>query len=107
MDRCQQNSHFMQQNAKFIQALNDNIHILSQNVEMLQQQMIKLDEGISSLNRDAAAMQRATIAFLHEKGLLQDEEDFKLLEKLRLRQIAILDQEIAKRKEERSRDNLI
>lgn len=104
MDRCQQNTHFMQQNAKFIQALNENMHTLSQNVDMLQHQMIKLDEGISNLNRDAAAMQRAIIGFLHEKGLLKDEDDFKLLEKLRLRQIALLDQEIAKRKEERNRE---
>ena len=46
------------------------------------------------MRRDTAALHRATIEFLKEKDIIQNEEDFKLLRKLHMQHIAELDQKI-------------
>lgn len=89
------------QNAQYIQLLNQNIKTLSQNIETLEQGIMRLEESIGSLGRDAAAMQGAMIAFLKEKEIIKGDEDLKLLQKLHIRQLARLDQEIAAHKEKR------
>jgi hypothetical protein len=90
-----------EKNAQYIQLLNQNIQVLSQNIETLEEGMKKLDDSMSNVGRDSAAMQRAVIEFLKEKKIIKDDEDVKLLQKLHLRNIAQLDQEITKRKEKR------
>ena len=90
-----------QQNSQFIQLLNQNIQILNQNIETLELGMKKLDDSMSNVGRDSAAMQRAIIEFLKEKDIIKNDDDVKLLQKLHLRNIAQLDQEITQRKEKR------
>jgi len=92
-----------QQNAQYIQLLNQNIKTLSQNIETLEKGILRLEESIGSLGRDAAAMQGAMVAFLKEKEIIKGEEDFKLLQKLHIRQLARLDQEIAAHQEKRKK----
>ena len=93
-----------QQNAQYIQLLNENIQILSHNIEALELGMKKLDEGMNNVGRDTAAMQRAVVEFLKKKNIIKDDEDMKLLQKLHLRHIAQLDQEITERKEKRDQE---
>lgn len=96
------------QNAKYIQQLNLNIQTLDKNLHVLEQNVVTINETIKNLARDFAALQRATIEFLKEKEIIKDEEDIKLLQKLHLRHIAALDQEIEgrKRSEDKKRDDI-
>lgn len=88
-----QTAKLAMQNSQYIQKLNQNMVILDKNVQ-------NVNASIKELARDTAALQRAIIEFMKEKGLIQNEEDIKLLQKLHLRHIAQLDQEITGRKDE-------
>lgn len=81
------------QNSQYIQKLNQNIIMMDKNIQ-------SINNSIKELARDTAALQRAVIEFLKEKGLIQNEEDIRLLQKLHLRHIAQLDQEIADKRED-------
>lgn len=87
-----------EQNAKYIQLLNNNNIIIEKNVETLNQQIKKMEDTINGLARDSAAMQRAIIEYLKEKEIIKDEDDIRLLQKLHIKNISQLDQEIAERK---------
>ena len=86
------------QNARYIQQINTNMQTLDQNLHVLETNVTAINETIKNLARDFAALQRATIEFLREKEIIKDEEDIRLLQKLHLRHIAALDQEIEERK---------
>lgn len=88
-----QTAKLAMQNAKHIQSLNQNMVVVDKNIQMM-------NSSIKELARDTAALQRAFIEFLKEKGLIQNEEDIKLLQRLHLRQIAQLDQEIANQRKD-------
>jgi hypothetical protein len=92
------------QNAKYIQLLNNNNVLLERNITVLEQSIKSMDEMIGSVTRNAAAMQRAMVDFLTEKGVIENDDDIKLLQKFHVRNIAKLDQEMAARKAERKED---
>lgn len=87
-----------QQNAFFIQQLNNNVKVLDQNITVLEKNISLVNEAVRNLARDIAAMQRAIIEYMKEKDLIKDEDDVKLLQKLHMRHIAALDQEIEEKK---------
>jgi len=93
------------QNAKYIQLLNNNNIRLEQNIAILERSLKTMDDAISAVARDSAAMQRAVVEFLKEKGILENEEDLKLLQKLHMRHIAQLDQEITARKAQKKEES--
>jgi len=84
-------------NAKYIQLLNNNSILLEKSNAFLELKIRALEEAINGLSRNAAAMQRAMVEFLQSKDIIIGDEDMKELQKLRLRNLAKLDQEIAKR----------
>ena len=55
---------------------------------------------ITEMARDASAFQRAMIDFLKEKDIICSDEDMKHLQRLHLRHVARIDQEIAEKKDE-------
>ena len=81
------------QNAEYIKQLNDNLVVLDQNIK-------SINTIITELARDTSALQRAVIEFLKEKGVIETEEDVRLLQKLHMRHIAYLDQATAKKRED-------
>lgn len=87
-----------EQNFAYIQQINNNMKVLDQNVRTLENNIASVNESVKNLARDIAAMQRAIIEYMKEKDLIKDEDDIKLLQKLHLRHIAALDQEIEERK---------
>jgi hypothetical protein len=87
-----------EQNAVYIQQINKNLQTLDKNVAILENNISLVNEAVRNLARDACAMQRAIIEFMKEKDLIKDEDDVKLLQKLHLRHIAALDQEIEEKK---------
>jgi len=80
-------------NAKYIKQLNDNMEIIEKNI----QTVLTFQKEHA---RDFIALQKAVIQFLTVKGVITSEEDFKLFQKLHLQNIAYLDQELAKRRDE-------
>ncbi|RJR08393.1 hypothetical protein C4588_05680 [Candidatus Parcubacteria bacterium] len=76
-------------NTRHIIQLNENIRILDKNVQFL-------ENSIKTLAKDIAAMQRAIIEYMAEKDLISSDEDRQLFQKLHLRNIARIDQETAK-----------
>jgi uncharacterized protein YlxW (UPF0749 family) len=87
------------QNAKYIQLLNNNSITQERNTTLLEMKVRALEEAINNISRNAAAMQRAMVEFLQSKDIIVGEEDMKELQKLRLRNLARLDQEIARRQD--------
>lgn len=81
------------QNAEYIKQLNENLVVLDQNIKAMH-------VIIAELARDSSALQHAVIEFLKEKGIIETEEDVKLLQKLHMRQIARIDQATAKKRED-------
>ena len=88
-----QTAKLTMQNSQYIQKLNQNMIVIDKNIQ-------SINSSIKELARDTAALQRAVIEFLKEKGLIQSEEDIRLLQKLHMRHIAQLDQEIADKRED-------
>lgn len=90
-------------NIQHIQQLNQNCIALERNIQFLEQRLEKNSNTFTSLitemARDASAFQRAIIDFLKEKDIICD-EDIKHLQRLHLRHVARIDQEIAKKKDE-------
>ncbi len=80
-------------NAIYIQQLNQNLAVMDQNVQTL-------SESIKDIARDSMALQQAVIAYMSEKGLIDGPEDARLLQKLHMRHIALLDQQIAQKEAE-------
>ena len=76
----------------------DEIHMfvrqLNRNLYVLESAIMKLADRYEEMRRDSAALHRATIEFLKEKNIIQNEEDLKLLRKLHMQHIAALDQRI-------------
>ena len=64
---------------------------------MIDQNMQTLSESIKDIARDSLALQQAIIAYMSEKGIIGSPEDARLLQKLHMRNIAQLDQEIAQK----------
>lgn len=91
-------------NVHHIQQLNQNCIALDRNIQFLEQRLEKNSSTFTSLitemARDASAFQRAIIDFLKEKDIICGEEDMKHLQRLHLRHVARIDQEIAKKKDE-------
>ena len=67
---------------------------------MIDQNMRSLSESIKDIARDSLALQQAVIAYMTEKGIIGSPEDARLLQKLHMRNIAELDQQIAQKEEE-------
>lgn len=87
-----------EQNFTYIKQINDNMKILDANVATLESSIALVNEAVRNLARDISAMQRAIIEYLREKDIIRDENDVKLLQKLHMRHIAALDQEIEEKK---------
>lgn len=101
-------------NIQHIQQLNQNCITLDRNIQFLEQLLERNSNTLTSLvtemARDASAFQRAIIDFLKEKNIICDEEDMKQLQRLHLRHVARIDQEIAEKRDELKEhglDNLI
>lgn len=75
-------------NAKFIQQLNLAVTVLDYNQQLL---TTEFRDAI----RDLHAIQRTFLQYLEEKGLVENEEDKRLFQKLHNRNIAQIDQELA------------
>lgn len=87
-----------EQNAIYIQQINENLKVFDKNLEVLEKDITMVSETVKNLARDIAAMHRAIIDYLREKEIINGDEDVKLLQKLHLRHIAALDQEIEAKK---------
>jgi len=87
-----------EQNSIYIQQINENLKVFDKNLEILEKNIALVNETVKNLARDIAAMQRAIIDYLREKNIIENEDDIKLLQRLHLRHIAALDQEIEARK---------
>jgi CII-binding regulator of phage lambda lysogenization HflD len=76
------------QNATYIQQLNQNIINLEASLAIVRSRC-------EEVNRDLAALQRAVIEFLKEKKVIEGQEDLRLLQKLHMQNIALIDQQLA------------
>ena len=80
-------------NAVYIRQLNQNLIMMDLNIQ-------SLSDSVKELAKNSAAMQQAVIAYMTEKGIIGGPEDARLFQKLHMRQIAQLDQELAKKEED-------
>ncbi len=93
-----------QQDAKYIQLLNQSNKVLERNITVLETSIRAMDDTLNRVARDSAALQRAIIEFMKLKDIIKTDDDLRLLQKLHMRHISQLDQEIAERKEKHKKD---
>jgi len=95
--------HHALKNSHYIQQLNQNCITLDKNIQTLEERLKQNSQNlanlVSEMARDTAAFQRALLDFLKEKDIIADEIDIKELQKLHLRYIAKIDQEVTERKD--------
>ena len=77
-------------NALYIMQLNQNLTVLDRNLRALA-------ESVKEIARETMALQQALVSYMTEKGLIDGPEDARLLQKLHMRTIAQIDQQIAQK----------